>query len=84
MSHLDPSHLNPSNDQCETSNTTLDGDKEHVEFVDENIVNNDDNVDIVDNEEDNVEIVANVDIGDDNKIAMIVSIVLMELKQLIF
>ncbi|KAK9084517.1 hypothetical protein Syun_031516 [Stephania yunnanensis] len=53
------------------------GDKEHIEFIDENIINNDDNVDIVDNEEDNVEIVDNVednvgivdnmDIGDDNK-----------------
>ncbi|KAK9148148.1 hypothetical protein Scep_006905 [Stephania cephalantha] len=61
MSYLDPSHLDPSNDHCETSNTTLYGDKEHVEFIDENNVNNGDNVDIVDNEEDNV------DIGDENK-----------------
>ncbi|KAK9100977.1 hypothetical protein Scep_024407 [Stephania cephalantha] len=37
------------------------GDKEHVEFIDENIINNDDNVDIVDNEEDNVEIVDNAE-----------------------
>ncbi|KAK9111512.1 hypothetical protein Scep_019031 [Stephania cephalantha] len=61
------SHLGSSNNQCETSNTTLNGDKEHVEFIDENIVNNDDNVDIIDTEEDNVEIVDNVDIGDNNK-----------------
>ncbi|KAK9155144.1 hypothetical protein Sjap_002624 [Stephania japonica] len=75
------SHLDPSNNQCETSNTTLDGDKKHVEFIDKNIVNNDDNekvnvdivhnkednVDIVHNEEDNVGIVNNVDIGNGNK-----------------
>ncbi|KAK9162612.1 hypothetical protein Syun_003514 [Stephania yunnanensis] len=61
------SHLDPSNDQSETSNTLLDGDKEHVEFINENIVKNDDNVDIIDNEEDNMEIVDKVDIGDDNK-----------------
>ncbi|KAK9118519.1 hypothetical protein Scep_016612 [Stephania cephalantha] len=64
---LTMSYLDPSNDHCETSNATLDGDKEHVEFIDESIVTNDDNVDIVDNEEENVEIVDNVDIGDDNK-----------------
>ncbi|KAK9151767.1 hypothetical protein Syun_010076 [Stephania yunnanensis] len=49
----------------------------HIEFIDENIVNYDDNMDIIDNEgdkmdivdseEDNMEIVDNVDIGDDNK-----------------
>ncbi|KAK9095081.1 hypothetical protein Scep_026550 [Stephania cephalantha] len=60
------SHLDLSNDKCETSNTTFDGDKEHVEFIDENIVNNDDNVDIIDNE-DTVEIVDNMDIEGDNK-----------------
>ncbi|KAK9162981.1 hypothetical protein Syun_003883 [Stephania yunnanensis] len=55
------SHLDPSNDQCETSNITLDEVKERTKSFNESIVNNDDNMDIVDNEEDNV------DIGDDNR-----------------
>ncbi|KAK9102941.1 hypothetical protein Sjap_020195 [Stephania japonica] len=90
------SQLDLSNDQCDASNTTLDGDKEYVKFINENIVDNEDNVDIIDNvdivdNEDNVGIVNNVDIGDDNNKsnnkddAMIMAmLVMMELKHLTF